>query len=183
MSGGKGLQVNAAGRRVPKVVNDRQQPPFKGVGEHRPEGRKHGAPIRSCRDYPNSGDKRVPDLRTALERCGLSDGMVIASHHHLRNGDRVALAALQTAAKMGVKDLMWFPSASFPCHEPVIDLMDRGVVHHIEGSMNGPLGEYCSHGKMRGTGVLRSSTHRRPVRKRRRVTRSIRLRIARFCAR
>jgi citrate lyase subunit alpha/citrate CoA-transferase len=51
---------------------------------------------------------------------------------------------------------MWFPSASFPCHEPVIDLMDRGVVHHIEGSMNGPLGRYTSEGKMRGLGVLRS---------------------------
>ena len=57
---------------------------------------------------------------------------------------------------MGAKDLMWFPSASFPCHEPVIELMKSGVVHHIEGSMNGPLGDYCSHGKMRGLGVLRS---------------------------
>ena len=57
---------------------------------------------------------------------------------------------------MGVKDIMWFRSASFPCQEPVIDLMDKGVVHHIEGSMNGPLGAYCSHGKMRGMGVLRS---------------------------
>ena len=51
---------------------------------------------------------------------------------------------------------MWFPSASFPCHAPVIDLMEAGVVHHIEGSMNGPLGDYCSQGKMRGLGVLRS---------------------------
>jgi citrate lyase subunit alpha/citrate CoA-transferase len=64
--------------------------------------------------------------------------------------------ALQAAAELGVNDLMWFPSASFPCHEPVINLMDRGIVHHIEGSMNGPLGEYTSRGKMRGLGVLRS---------------------------
>jgi len=156
MSGVKGLQINAAGRRVPKVVNGKKQVPFKGVGKHGPDGTRHGPPIKSCKDYPTNGDKRVPDLRTALERCGLTDGMVISSHHHLRNGDQVALAALQTAAEMGIKDLMWFPSASFPCHEPVTDLMNRGVVHHIEGSMNGPLGEYCSHGKMRGMGVLRS---------------------------
>ncbi len=45
---------------------------------------------------------------------------------------------------------------SFPCHEPVIDLMNSGAVHHIEGSMNGPLGDFCSHGNMRGLGVLRS---------------------------
>jgi citrate lyase subunit alpha/citrate CoA-transferase len=82
--------------------------------------------------------------------------MTLSSHHHLRNGDQVAVAALQAAAELGVKDLMWFPSASFPCHEPVIDLMDQGVVHHIEGSMNGPLGRYASEGKMRGMGVLRS---------------------------
>jgi citrate lyase subunit alpha/citrate CoA-transferase len=156
MSGPVELVRNTIGRRVPTIVNGREQVPFQGVDTYRPEGMKHGPPIRSCRDYSPNGDKRVPDLRTALERCGLRDGMVISTHHHFRNGDRVALMALQTAADMGVKDLMWFPSASFPCHEPVIGLMDRGVVHHIEGSMNGPLGEYCSRGKMRGMGVLRS---------------------------
>jgi citrate lyase subunit alpha/citrate CoA-transferase len=82
--------------------------------------------------------------------------MTISTHHHLRNGDAVALQALNAAAELGARDLMWYPSASFPCHAPVIDLMDRGVVHHIEGSMNGPLGRYCSEGKMRGMGVLRS---------------------------
>ena len=155
MSGNE-LLVNEAGRKVPKIVNGREQVPFKGVAAHEPQGTKHAPPIRSCKDYPNNGDKRVPDLKTALERCGLSDGMVISSHHHLRNGDRVALAALQAAGELGAKDLMWFPSASFPCHAPVVDLMDEGIVHHIEGSMNGPLGAYCSAGKMRGLGVLRS---------------------------
>jgi citrate lyase subunit alpha/citrate CoA-transferase len=150
------LVLNAAGRRVPTVVNGKPQVPYLGVGAFQPKGSKHGPPIRSCRDYPPNGDKRVPDLRTALEKCGLRDGMTISNHHHLRNGDRIALQALETAAEMGVKDLMWFPSASFPCQEPVIELMERGVVHHIEGSMNGPLGEFTSRGKMRGMGILRS---------------------------
>jgi citrate lyase subunit alpha / citrate CoA-transferase len=148
--------TNALGRRVPTFVNGREQTPFVGIEGERPTGRKTGALIRSSNDYPANGDKRVPDLETALGLCGLRDGMTISSHHHLRNGDRVALTALQTAAGMGVKDLVWFPSASFPCHEPVIDLMKSGAVHHIEGSMNGPLGEFCSHGNMRGLGVLRS---------------------------
>ena len=34
--------------------------------------------------------------------------------------------------------------------------MEAGVIDHIEGSMNGPLGDYCTQGKMRGMGVLRS---------------------------
>ena len=150
------LVSNAAGRRVPRVVNGLEQVPYPGVGKHVPAGRKHAPRIPSCAAYPANGNKVVGSLEEALRRCGLRDGMVISSHHHLRNGDRIALEVLNTAARMGARDLMWFPSASFPCHEPVMALMDAGVVHHIEGSMNGPLGEYCSRGKMRGLGVLRS---------------------------
>src|SRR6185369_14955464 len=150
------LTTNAAGRQVPRCVNGREQTPYLGVGKHEPSGHKAAALIRSNKDYPSNGDKRVPDLETALRLCGLRDGMTISSHHHLRDGDVIALETLQTAARMGVKDLMWFPSASFPSQKPVIELMESGVVHHIEGSMNGPLGDYCSHGKMRGCGVLRS---------------------------
>ena len=147
---------NAAGRRVPSEVNGQSAFAYAGVGMHKPEGRKQAPSVRSASDYPANGDKRVADLETALKKCGLRDGMVISSHHHFRDGDKVAVAALQAAARLGVKDLMWFPSASFPCHTPVIDLMEKGVVHHIEGSMNGALGDYCSTGKMRGLGVLRS---------------------------
>jgi citrate lyase subunit alpha / citrate CoA-transferase len=150
------LARNAAGRNVPTYVNGREQRPYAGVNEPPPTGNKTAPPIRSAAQYPLNGDKRVPDLATALKKCGLRDGMTISSHHHLRDGDRVALTALQTAASLGAKDLMWFPSASFAAHAPVIDLMEAGAVHHIEGSMNGPLGDYCSRGKMRGTGVLRS---------------------------
>ncbi len=150
------LVQNEAGRRVPAVVNGREALPYRGVNGHRPEGVKHAPPVRSCADYPADGNKVLPDLETALEACGLRDGMTLSNHHHLRNGDRVALEALEAAGRMGVKDLMWFPSASFPCQAPVVDLMESGVVHHIEGSMNGPLGEYCSRGRMRGMGVLRS---------------------------
>jgi citrate lyase subunit alpha/citrate CoA-transferase len=147
---------NALGRLIPREVNGREAVPFKGVGKHEPAGRKQAPPIRSCRDYPADGDKRVDSLEEAFRRCGLSDGMVISSHHHLRDGDRVGMMALEAAARLGVKDVMWFPSASFPCQTPVIDLMEAGAVHHIEGSLNGPLGDYCSRGRMRGLGVLRS---------------------------
>jgi len=82
--------------------------------------------------------------------------MTISTHHHFRNGDFVANAVFDAAAALGVKGLRWFPSASFPCHAPIIDHLESGVVHHIEGSMNGPLGDYCTRGKMRGMGVLRS---------------------------
>jgi len=150
------LVENAAGRQVPAVVNGKEQVPYKGVGKHRPGGRKAAPPIASAADYPASGNKVVKDLRTALEAAGLKDGMTVSTHHHLRNGDFVANMTFDVAAEMGIKDLMWFPSASFPCQAGNIEHMDNGVIHHIEGSMNGPLGRYCSEGRMRGMGVLRS---------------------------
>lgn len=150
------LISNALGRTVPETANGYTQVPYAGVGKYHPQAAKAAPPIRIAAEYPANGDKRVPDLETALRKCGLRDGMVISSHHHLRDGDRVALMALATAARMGVKDLMWFPSASFPSQKGAIDLMEAGVLDHIEGSMNGPLGDYCTQGKMHGMGVLRS---------------------------
>jgi citrate lyase subunit alpha/citrate CoA-transferase len=82
--------------------------------------------------------------------------MTISTHHHFRNGDKVANKVFDVIAEMGIKNTRWFPSASFPCHAPIIDHLESGTIHHIEGSMNGPLGEYCSLGKMKGQGVLRS---------------------------
>jgi citrate lyase subunit alpha/citrate CoA-transferase len=150
------LVENAAGRQVPTVVNGKEQVPYKGVGKHIPDGRRAAPPIASAADYPADGNKVVKDLGTALEAAGIKDGMTVSTHHHLRNGDFVANMTFDAAAAIGVKDLMWFPSASFPCHAHNIQHLDGGVIHHIEGSMNGPLGQYCSEGKMRGMGVLRS---------------------------
>ena len=147
---------NAVGRLIPAEINGKTVVPFPGVGKHRPSGRKYGPPIATCADYPDDGDKRQPDLKAALIAAGLRDGMTISTHHHFRNGDLVANQVFEIAAELGVKDLVWFPSASFPCHAPIIERLKDGTVHHIEGSMNGPLGRFASAGGMAGTGVLRS---------------------------
>src|SRR6266498_2044660 len=99
------LIANAAGRTVPETVNGRPQAAYMGVAKYRPSGGRACPPIRTAADYPADGDKRVADLENALRKCGLRDGMVISSHHHLRDGDCVAMMALQAAAKIGVKDL------------------------------------------------------------------------------
>ncbi|MCU0305743.1 MAG: hypothetical protein MUC56_16960 [Thermoanaerobaculales bacterium] len=150
------LVENAAGRLVPTEVNGRDAVPFAGVGGHRPAGRRAAPRVATCLDYPDDGDKRVGSIAEALEAVGLADGMVVSSHHHLRNGDAVANLVFDAAAALGRRDLMWFPSASFPVHANQIRHLEAGVIHHIEGSMNGPLGDYCSTGRMRGLGVLRS---------------------------
>ncbi len=148
--------VNAAGRSVPVEVNGQAVIPFKGVGKHRPEGNKYGPPIATCIDYPADGNKLVPSLKQALVQAGLKNGMTISTHHHFRNGDLIANQIFDIAAALGVKDLVWFPSASFDCHAPLLKYLEDGTIHHIEGSMNGQLGRFTSEGKMHGVGVLRS---------------------------
>lgn len=147
---------NATGRLVPTVVNGVTSAPFKGVGAKEPKRVMAAPPVRSCTEYPADGNKVVKDLRTALQKAGLKNGMTISTHHHLRNGDALTNMLFDTIHAMGIKGIQWYPSASFPCHDYLIKYLQDGTIHHIEGSMNGPLGRFASEGKMKGTGVLRS---------------------------
>lgn len=150
------LVKNAVGRLVPEEINGKKQIPFKGSGKHRPTGKKHAPPIPTVIDYPDDGNKIVSNLEEALDKCGFKDGMTISTHHHLRNGDLMNNEVFHIAKRKGIKDLVWFPSASFPCNEPLVEYIEDGTINRIEGSMNGPLGRAVSHGKMNGTAVLRS---------------------------
>jgi citrate lyase subunit alpha/citrate CoA-transferase len=150
------LITNSAGKPVPEYVNGQLSIPFMGVGKFKPEGNKWGPAIQSSRDYPEDGNKLVSSLKEALKKCGIKDGMTISTHHHFRDGDLLANQVFDIAHELGIKNLRWFPSASFPCHAHLIPYLEDGTIHHIEGSMNGPLGRFASEGKMKGTGVLRS---------------------------
>jgi len=150
------LVKNAAGRLVPAEINGIEQIPFMGINKYKPEGCKAKPAVRSAADYPWDGNKIVKDLKEALTRAGLKDGMTISTHHHLRNGDILTNLLFDTVKEMGIKDIRWFPSASFPCHQHLIKYLEDGTIHHIEGSMNGPLGKFTTEGKMKGVGVLRS---------------------------
>ena len=112
--------INAAGRVVPTEVNGKPVIPYKGVGQHRPEGNKYGPPISTCIDFPSDGSKQIATLKQALIAAGLKDGMTISTHHHFRNGDVIANQIFDIAAELGIKNLVWFPSASFDCHTPLI---------------------------------------------------------------
>lgn len=147
---------NAIGRLVPTEVNGIKSIPYQGVGKYIPEANKFGPKINSCSNFPQDGNKQVSNLKEALVKSGLKDGMTLSTHHHFRNGDLIANQIFDIAKELGVKDLRWFPSASFPCHEHLIQYMEDGTIHHIEGSMNGPLGKYASEGNMKGLAVLRS---------------------------
>jgi len=115
-------------------INGRTTLPFQGVGVHRPSGFQAAKKISTCADFPADGDKRVAvegdmvaKLKEALHRAGLKDGMTVSTHHHFRNGDLVANALFDAAKQLGVKDLRWFPSASFPCHAHLLPYLEAGT--------------------------------------------------------
>jgi len=148
--------INAAGRTVPKEVNGKSVIPFMGIGKYIPTRHKYSSKIKSCVDFPSDGNKLVSTLKESLVKAGFENGMTISTHHHFRNGDLIANQIFDIAFELGIKDLIWFPSASFECNSYLIKYLEDGTIHHIEGSMNGSLGHFTSDGKMRGTGVLRS---------------------------
>jgi citrate lyase subunit alpha/citrate CoA-transferase len=150
------LILNAAGRLVPDEINGKAVIPYKGVGKYHPTGRRYAPPIATNIDYPEDGNKEVATLKEALIKAGLKDGMTVSTHHHFREGDLVANMVFDCASELGIKNLCWFPSASFSCHSYLLKYLEDGTISHIEGSMNGPLGRYCSEGKMKKTAVLRS---------------------------
>ena len=150
------LVENKLGRIVPTEINGKKAVPFQGVGKYKPEGRRYAHKITSNCDYPTDGNKQVATLKEALIKAGLKDGMTISSHHHFRNGDLIMNQVFDIAKELGIKNLRWFPSASFPCHEHLIQYLEDGTISHIEGSMNGALGRYTSEGKMSKMAVLRS---------------------------
>jgi citrate lyase subunit alpha / citrate CoA-transferase len=150
------LVKNSMGQEVPEIVNGTPMIPFRGIGGYHPRGNKYGPPIRSCNDFPPDGNKLISSLKEALLKAGLRNGITISTHHHFRNGDVIALRIFEIASEIGIKDLVWFPSASFECHAPMIKYLENGTMNRIEGSMNGSLGRFTSEGGMKGLAVLRS---------------------------
>lgn len=144
---------NAAGRMIPDEIDGTTLKPFQGAHATHGGGRKAAPPIRAVVDYRN---KLRSSLDEAIDACEIKDGMTISFHHHLRNGDYLVNMVVDKLAERGLKDLVLAPSALFPIHEPLVKHIENGVITHIEGSMNGPVGRACSLGKMRKCCILRS---------------------------
>lgn len=141
---------------VPTEINGNPAIPFQGVGKYISEGNRYAPKTASSANYQLDGNKQVASLKKALQLAGLKDGLTISTHHHFRDGDLLANMVFDIVKELGVKNIRWFPSAAFPCHTHLLKYLEDGTISHIEGSMNGPLGRYCSEGKMGKMAVLRS---------------------------
>jgi citrate lyase subunit alpha/citrate CoA-transferase len=94
-----------------------------------------------------STNKIAPDLRTAIERSGLQNGMTISFHHHLRNGDKVVGLVLAELEAMGFRNLTLAPSSLGDSHDCVADAIKKGVVTRLNTSgVRGEVGKAISSG-------------------------------------
>lgn len=144
---------NSVGRLIPTEIDGRKLRPFQGAFADNGGGKKAAPPI----PVSKPGDKKLlSSLREAIEATGLKDGMTISFHHHLRDGDYVVNMVVSEIAKMGIKNLTLFPSALFPVHESLIEHIKNNVITNIQGSMNGPMGNFVSHGGLPTTAILRT---------------------------
>lgn len=144
---------NAVGREIPTQLEGRKLKPYKGLFSTFPKGRKAGGYFG--RNVPGT-KKLLNSVDEAIDACKLKSGQTVSFHHHLRDGDFVVNMVMKAIAEKGLKDMVVAPSALFPCHEPLVDLIDQGIIHSIEGSVNGPIGDAISHGRMKGLSILRS---------------------------
>ena len=122
-----------------------------------PCGREVSAAGRCAVRQAARGRKVVRDIKEAIRRSGLRDGMTISFHHHFRNGDFVLPMVLQAIDEMGIRDITLAPSSLTDAHECVADLAERGVVTTIHTSgVRGRVGQAISSGRIRNPVVIHS---------------------------
>lgn len=101
--------------------------------------------------------KMVKDLREAIEKTGLQDGMTISFHHHFREGDFVMNRVMQEIADMGFRNISIAPSSIANVHAPLIDHIKNGVVTNITSSgLRDKVGAAISEGILENPVVIRS---------------------------
>ena len=150
--------VNSLGRTVPLEVP--------GVGAFAPYvspfdriSRLSGllSQPRTIRAALPCRDKRAASLRAAIEKSGLTDGMTISFHHHLRNGDAVIPMVLAELEAMGFKNLTFAPSSIPDSHDCVADYIKSGLIGRLYTSgVRGKLGKLLSSGEVDIPVIIRS---------------------------
>lgn len=147
--------INAIGRELPAAIEGYGRPrPFAGAWATPPSGKRRAPAVKAIRP---GEDKLLGSLEEAFARVGVRDGMTLSFHHHLRNGDGVLCAVLDTAAALGLRDLRVAASSIFPVHAPLMGHIESGVVGGLDTSyLSGPVADAVSRGALRRPVTLRT---------------------------
>jgi len=102
-----------------------------------------------------SKEKYRQNLAILLDELVIKDGMTLSFHHHLRNGDYLLNWVMGEIAKRQVKDITIFASSIFPCHAPLVEYIEKGIVTQIIAAfISGPVAKAISSGKMKKVAIM-----------------------------
>lgn len=148
---------NAVGREIPEyilqltgkeVFHGNQY--FDGY-----EFQKAGAKIQSVSH--SGGSKLVKNLREAIKRCGIRDGMTLSFHHHFRDGDYVVNMVMEEIHSMGIKNITICASSLGKAQDGLVKYIEDGTITNIQSSgVRGEIGRAISQGKLQGLAIMRS---------------------------
>jgi citrate lyase subunit alpha/citrate CoA-transferase len=104
-----------------------------------------------------SGDKVVENIREAIIKSGLKDGMTISFHHHFRDGDFVVNMVMKEIHQLGIKDLTVCASSLGKAHNYLVPCIEDGTVTGISTSgIRDEIGETVSAGKLKNPAFIRT---------------------------
>lgn len=153
---------NTVGREIPDwLLQETGKQVFSGAYDDMGKSlKKEKDGIESLHAVKGSAPKSklADSISEVLDRIGLKDGMTVSFHHHMRNGDRVVNLIMETIAQRGMKDIHVAASGLFKCHEPLVKLIEKGVITRITVSTisPGPLAKAITNGKLKHPAVFMS---------------------------
>lgn len=108
--------------------------------------------FKSINPYDN---KLYTDISKLIDVLPLKDGMTLSFHHHLRNGDYVLNFVMKEIAQRGYKNITIVASSIFPCHKPIVEYIEKGVITQIyAGYISGPVAQAISEGKLQKPAIM-----------------------------
>ena len=93
---------NSLGREIPERWHGRRLDPYRDPWSRKPDVDRATRPL--VRRNPGES-KLLSSLREAIEKCEPHDGMTIATHHHLRNGDVLLNLLVKELDALGIRDV------------------------------------------------------------------------------
>lgn len=119
------------------------------------EFQKSGTKIQSINH--SGGNKLVKNLREAIKKCGIRDGMTLSFHHHFRDGDYVVNMVMEEIHCMGIKNITICASSLGKAQDDLVKYIEDGTITNIQSSgVRGEIGRAISQGKLQGLAIMRS---------------------------
>lgn len=97
-------------------------------------------------------EKLVNSISEVFDIIPIQSGMTISFHHHLRNGDDVLNMVLAEIKKRDLKNMVLAPSAIFPVHAPMVELIkNQNITKIYTNYINGPVSDIVTQGFFKRT--------------------------------